>query len=56
MSDIAHGYGAMKNKHGVRVIHAKAKNVNGNSKTVTLDNGRKLDFDRAIVSPGVDLR
>ena len=56
MSAIAHGYGAMKNKHGVRVIHAKAKNVNSNSKTVTLDNGRKLDFDRAIVSPGVDLR
>ena len=56
MSEIAHGYGAMKNKHGVRVIHAKAKNVNSISKTVTLDNGRKLDFDRAIVSPGVDLR
>ena len=56
MSEIAHGYGAMKNKHGVRVIHAKAKNVNSNSKTVTLDNGRTLDFDRAIVSPGVDLR
>ena len=56
MSEIAHGYGAMKNKHGVRVIHAKAKNVNSNSKTVTLDNGRKVDFDRAIVSPGVDLR
>ena len=56
MSEIAHGYGAMKNKHGVRVIHAKAKNVNSNSKIVTLDNGRKLDFDRAIVSPGVDLR
>ena len=56
MSEIAHGYGAMKNKHGVRVIHAKAMNVNSNSKTVTLDNGRKLDFDRAIVSPGVDLR
>ena len=56
MSEIAHGYGAMKNKHGVRVIHAKAKNVNSNSKTVTLDNGRKLDFDRAIVSPGVDIR
>ena len=56
MSEIAHGYGAMKNKHGVRVIHAKAKNVNSISKTVTLGNGRKLDFDRAIVSPGVDLR
>ena len=56
MSEIAHGYGAMKNKHGVRVIHAKAMKVNSNSKTVTLDNGRKLDFDRAIVSPGVDLR
>ena len=56
MSEIAHGYGAMKNKHGVRVIHAKAKNVNSISKTGPLGKGRKLDFDRAIVSPGVDLR
>ena len=31
MSDIAHGYGAMKNKHCVRVIHEKAKNINANS-------------------------
>ena len=56
MSEIAHGYGALKNKHGIRVIHAKAKNVDGNAKVVTLDNGRKLNFDRAVVSPGIDLK
>ena len=55
MSDIGHGYGALKNKHGVNVIHARAKSVNGN-KTVTLADGSKLSFDRAVVSPGIDFR
>jgi len=55
MSDIGHGYGALKNKHGVKVIHARAKSVNGN-KTVTLADGSKLSFDRAVVSPGIDFR
>ena len=55
MSDIGHGYGALKNKHGVKVIHARAKWVSGN-KTVTLEDGRKLNFDRAVVSPGIDFR
>ena len=53
MSDIGHGYGALKNKHGVKVIHARAKWVSGN-KTVTLEDGRKLNFDRAVVSPRID--
>ena len=45
-----------KNKHGVEeVIHARAKWVSGN-KTVTLEDGRKLNFDRAVVSPGIDFR
>ena len=55
MNDIGHGYGALKNKHGVNVIHARAKSVNGN-KTVTLADGSKLSFDRAVVSPGIDFR
>ena len=55
MSDIGHGYGALKNKHGVKVIHARAKWVSGN-KTVTLEDGRQLNFDRAVVSPGIDFR
>ena len=55
MSDIGHGYGALKNKHGVKVIHARAKWVSGN-KSVTLEDGRQLSFDRAVVSPGIDFR
>ena len=39
----------------VNVIHARAKSVNGN-KTVTLADGSKLSFDRAVVSPGIDFR
>ncbi len=55
MNDIGHGYGALKNKHGVKVVHARAKWVSGN-KTVTLEDGSKLAFDRAVVSPGIDFR
>ena len=36
MSDIGHGYRNLSFKHGVKVIHARAKSVNGN-KTVTLE-------------------
>lgn len=56
MHEIAHGYSNLKNKHGVRVIHARAESVDSNSKIVTLEDGRKLKFDKAVVSPGIDLR
>jgi sulfide dehydrogenase [flavocytochrome c] flavoprotein subunit len=56
MEDIAHGYDALRSKHGVKVVHDTATAVDAASKTVTLKGGDKLAFDRAVVSPGIDFR
>jgi sulfide dehydrogenase [flavocytochrome c] flavoprotein chain len=58
MRDIAaqqFGYDGIE-KAGVRVAYSAAKAVDARARTVTLDDGTRLDFDRLIVSPGIDIR
>jgi sulfide dehydrogenase [flavocytochrome c] flavoprotein subunit len=52
---ITHGYGAMKAR-GVKLVHDMAATVDGAKKGVKLAGGGTLDFDRCIVSPGIDFR
>jgi len=56
MDDIAHGYGALRTRHGVRVIHDRAAAIDAAAKRVRLQGGEALPYDRLIVSPGVDIR
>ncbi len=53
---IAHGYGALRDKHGVKVVHDVAKALDPTAKKVSLGGGGTLEFDRAVVSPGIDFR
>ena len=41
---------------GVAIAFATATAVDAQKRTVTLDNGTQLDYDRLIVAPGIDLR
>ncbi len=41
---------------GVQVIHALANDVDNKKKTVTLAGGRVLQYDKLILSPGIDIR
>lgn len=52
---ITQSYTALKAR-GVRVVHDMAVTVDGGKRTVRLAGGGTLDFDRCIVSPGVDFR
>lgn len=54
MSDIAHEYRNLQSKYGVRFVKARARKVEANA--VVLEDGSKVPFDRAVVSPGIDLR
>lgn len=56
MDFITHGYDAMRSKHGVNVIHDSASGIDAAAKKVTLAGGAELDYDRLVVSPGIDLR
>lgn len=56
MDTLAHGYDELRDRYGVRVIQAMAENVDANARTVRLSTGRELEYDRLILSPGIDFR
>lgn len=49
------GYGGLR-KSGIEVIHRSVTAVDPQRRTVRLDDGKQLDYDRLVVAPGVDLR
>lgn len=55
MTAITHGYDALL-AEGVTVRQALAKEIDEARKVVVLEDGAELPFDRAIVSPGIDLK
>ena len=52
LADITRGYDGLA-RHGVKVIHDLAIDVDPVRQLVTLAHGRKLAYDRLIVSPGI---
>ncbi|HEY0686355.1 MAG TPA: NAD(P)/FAD-dependent oxidoreductase [Steroidobacter sp.] len=41
---------------GIDVVHRKATAVDAKQRSVVLDDGKRLAYDRLVVAPGVDLR
>ncbi len=41
---------------GVQVVHERANDVDTKAKSVTLSGGRKLPYDKLVLSPGIDMR
>ena len=56
MDFITHGYEALREKYGVKIVHDSAVDVDAGAKKVRLANGSSLQYDRLVVSPGIDLR
>ncbi len=56
MDYITHGYENLRNKHGVNVVHDTVTGINAAKKEVTLKSGKKLVYDRLVVSPGIDFK
>ena len=55
MDDITRNFDAMR-RRGVKVVHDRAKVIDGARRKVVLAGGGELDFDRCVVSPGIDFR
>ncbi len=53
---ITHNYTALRTKHGVTVLHTTATRVDPAKKTVSLANGQTLQYDKLVLSPGIDLK
>jgi sulfide dehydrogenase [flavocytochrome c] flavoprotein chain len=53
LADLTFDYVALAAR-GVRVVHATAQNVDPTSQKLILGDGRSLDYDRLVLSPGID--
>jgi len=55
MDSIRFGYSGLAG-HGVTVVHDSVTAIDAAGRTVTTAGGKRFDYDRCIVSPGVDFR
>jgi sulfite dehydrogenase len=53
MDEIRRSYDGLR-RHGVQVMHDEATAVDAAKKTVRLQRGGELQYDRLVVSPGID--
>src|ERR671925_710545 len=56
MASVTHGYDSLRQRHGVRLVHATATAIDPAARRVALDDGSALAYDRLVLSPGIELR
>ena len=56
LESLSHGYGALAGRYGIALVHERAAGIDPVAKSVTLAGGATLEYDRLIVSPGIDFR
>ena len=55
LASLTRSYDLLQKKFGVTVVKARAKSVDTQAKTISLDNYLQVSYDKLIVSPGVEL-
>lgn len=53
---ITHNYDKLQSAHGINVVQGFAIGVDARSRTVTLQGGVKIPYDRLVVAPGIDFK
>ena len=56
MDAITQNYDALRGKHGVNVVQDKVTSVDPIKRVVYLSSGKTLEYDRLVMSPGIDFR
>jgi sulfide dehydrogenase [flavocytochrome c] flavoprotein subunit len=56
MEDLSQNYNALKTKHGVNVVHERVTAVDPVKRIVTLNSGKTVEYDKLVMSPGIDFR
>ena len=56
MKDITFGYNTLSKKHKINVIQGEVTGIDAEKRTVSLSNGKFLEYDRLVVSPGISFR
>ena len=55
LSSLTIGYDKLATNHGIKVVHDTVTAIDAGKKTVAMSRG-SLDYDRLVVSPGIDFR
>jgi sulfide dehydrogenase [flavocytochrome c] flavoprotein subunit len=55
-ASLRHGYDVLARNYGIESVFAEATGIDTHGKTVLLDDGSRVPYDRLIVSPGIDFR
>lgn len=55
ISDISSPYTNLQKRHGVKMIKSMVTAVDAEKKTVTLADGKTIQYDKLVMSPGIDL-
>jgi sulfide dehydrogenase [flavocytochrome c] flavoprotein chain len=55
LDDITHSYDGLRAR-GVNVVHDRAAGIDADSRTVELEGGETLEYDKLILSPGIALQ
>jgi sulfide dehydrogenase [flavocytochrome c] flavoprotein chain len=53
LESLTHGYETLAQKYGIKVVHDSVMAINPVGKTVTLEGGQKLLYDRVVLAPGI---
>lgn len=56
MDKITHNYNALRGKYGVNVVHDRVVGVDPAKRVVTMASGKTVEYDRLVMSPGIDFR
>lgn len=54
LNQLAYNYSTLKSKYGVTVMPNSVTNIDPIGKYVMLNNGKRLDYDRLVLAPGID--
>lgn len=53
---ITHSYDKWSEKYGITVVHDTATDIDADAKVVKTAGGLNLNYDRCVISPGIDFR
>ena len=53
LESLSHGYERLAQQYGIKVIHDTVTTIDPVVKTVALQGGGTLNYDRAVVAPGI---
>lgn len=56
IDELTQSYTALRDKHGVNVVNDRVTGVDPAKRTVTLASGKVIEYDRLVMSPGIDFR